>query len=74
MLSGIQKILLRVTFQDNVPKMRIRLNEKALDVAMTHRIKLSSCFTHLFNKSRQAAEYNGVKHTSKNAHPEPVAE
>ena len=39
---------------------------------MPDRFELSSFFTHLFNKSRQAAAYNGVEHTLKNAHRAPL--
>ena len=39
---------------------------------MSDRIELSSSFTRLFNKSRQATAYIGMEHTLKNAHRTPL--
>ena len=54
-------VFCELTFQDNVPK-----------TCISDRIELSSSFTHLFSKSRQAAAYDVEEHTFKNAHRTPL--
>ena len=58
-----------LTSQDYVPKMRIRLIEKVLDVGSHKTFELFHTFV---NKFRQAAAYNGVENTLKNAHRTPL--
>ena len=51
-----------------MPKLQIRLIEKAFDVGWHNRIKPLSSSTHLLNKCRQAAAYIELCTPSKNAH------
>ena len=54
---------------DHVPKMQIRMIEKAFNVRSHNRIELLRSFTHLFKNCRQAAAYLGMMHTLRKCSP-----